>query len=335
MTEPMTSAPVGRAEVEALAEKAAVVDRSFIDRLELVGEDRQRFVGGLVSCDVKSLLPGGGIYGFFPDIHGKILADGLFLALADRLWVELPPGRGELIATHLGQYIIADRVEIRPLDGRVPISVVGPEAEAILAPHVRSETPLPAAAREHHAATVLGFEVELVRHSLAGLPAFTLWVGAGEAEGLLAGLGGQLGLPRAGREALEQLRIEAGIPAWGADFGPDHFPQETGREDGAVSYKKGCYLGQEVIARIHYRGKPNRAARRLLFDREEPPAPGARLLYEGQEVGTVGSATVSRTGAGAVGIAILHRRGWEPGLRLAVEGGGEAEVAELPGNPSD
>lgn len=313
-------------EYRALAEGAALVDRSGTDRLELTGADRQRFLGGLVTCEVKALTPGQGAYGFFPNAQGKILADAVILVLEDRIWLELPPGRGGEIARHLAKYVITDQVEIGPMEDPCLLTLAGPGAPDLLA----AFTPLPQQRWAHRPARVAGAPVELVRRPLAGLPAFTLWTSAGEVESLAQALLAAEGVRPAGFTALERLRVENGVPAFGADFGSDHFPQETGLEEEAVSYTKGCYLGQEVIARIHYRGRANRAARRLLFDGERPPAPGARLLHDGEEVGTVGSAVASPRLGRAVGIAVLHRKGNAPGTRLEVEGGGQAEVAELP-----
>lgn len=312
----------------ALAGRAALIDRSGKGRLALTGADRRRFLAGLVTCDVKSLEPRRSVYGFFPSAQGKILADVAVLALEDRLWLELPAGASEAIAAHLAKYIIADQVEVFSLeeDHRL-LTLAGPRSAAVLG----TLTPLPEEDWSHRAATLAGVEVRIDRRPLAGVPAFTLWVGAAGAaavaEALLA-TGDEV--RPAGAAALERLRVGNGVPVFGTDFGPDHFPQESGLEAAAVSYTKGCYLGQEVIARIHYRGRANRAARRLLFEGEAPPPAGARLLHDGEEVGTVGSAVASPAAGGAVGIAVLHRKANAPGTRLDVDSGGRAEVAELP-----
>ena len=322
-------ADYGRREEErrAIRQGVALVDRSFVGRLELLGADRHRFLNGLVTCDVKGLSPGRGAYGFFPGVQGKILADALVLALPDRLWLELPPGHGKAIADHLGKYLIADRVEVVPLADMLPLSLVGPGAEAVLAAHAE----LPAGRFDHLRAMVLGVEVCLVRGPVAGRPGFTLWASASVAGSLAQELLALPGVLPAGFDALERARVEAGWPAFGADFGPDHFPQESGLEELAVSYTKGCYLGQEVIARIHYRGKANRAARRLLFEGDEPPPRGSRLLANGEEVGVLGSAAAAPEGSSqALGIAVIHRKANEPGTRLEVEGDGSAQVEELP-----
>ncbi len=316
-------------EVEALRSRAGLFDRSWISRLELTGKDRQRFLHGLVTCDVKALAPGHGAYSFFTSQQGKVLADVVVHALEDRLWLELPAGKGEEISAHLEKFLIADRVEVLPLADMLPVTLLGPATEGALA----GLTPLPPDPRGNSRAMVLGIEVCLARSPLAGLPGLTLWVSASVATPLVEGLLALPGIVPAGREAVEQVRVEAGVPAFGQDFGSDHFPQETGLEAEAVSYTKGCYLGQEVIARIHYRGKANRDVRRLLFDRAEAPPAGARLLFEGQEVGAVGSAVAPLAGGGAVGMAVLHRKAYEPGTVLAVEGDGAAEVRLLPEPP--
>jgi folate-binding protein YgfZ len=128
-------------------------------------------------------------------------------------------------------------------------------------------------------------------------------------------------------EALEVLRAEAGIPRFGQDFGPENFPQETGIEE-AVSYTKGCYLGQEIVARIHYRGGVQNLLRGLVFEGTEPQ-PGAAILHDGREAGKATTVVHSPALERTVGLAILHRR-VQPGARVDVEGGGTAEVKELP-----
>ncbi len=132
----------------------------------------------------------------------------------------------------------------------------------------------------------------------------------------------------AGAAADELARIEAGELRFGVDFSAENFPQETGRE-GDVSYTKGCYLGQEVVARIHYRGGVQRQPRGLRFTPGSLPAAGVELLLEGRGVGRATSVAQSPQ-FGTIGLGLLHQRGNAPGTRLAVAGGGEAEVVELP-----
>ncbi|MFN7960475.1 MAG: hypothetical protein U0002_04325 [Thermoanaerobaculia bacterium] len=314
------------AEAAALAEAAGLVDLSYVDRIELSGKDCQRLLHGLVSCEVKALVPGQGAFGFFTGPQGKVLSPVRVLVLPDRLWLELAPGLGSAIAQHLAKYILTEDVAVQPLSDRLPIALLGPGAGKALA----GLGELPAAAWAHRAAKLAGSEVRLVRSELLGAPGWTIWLHPGEAGELWQHLRSLPGVAPVGWLALERARARAGIPAFGQDYGSDHFPQETGLEPLAVSYTKGCYLGQEVIARIHYRGKANRAACRLRFDSLEGPPAGARLLCGGEEVGSVGSTAPGRGSEPAVGIAVLHRKGNEPGTILEIEGGGSAEVAELP-----
>ena len=313
-------------EYRALREGCGLTDRSWTGRLEILGADRHRFLNAYVTCDVQTLEPGEGAYGFLTNPQGRILADVVVLAHEDRLWLQLPPGREEAMANHLRKYILADRVEVRGLPDMLPWSLVGPRtAEALGA----AGLPPPGDWR-HVRSMVHGTEVELQRTGRLGAEAYTLWVSASIARHLAAQLLENPAVTLAGFEAMEILRAEAGIPRCGQDFGPENFPQETGAEE-AVSFTKGCYLGQEVVARIHYRGGVQKALRGLDFDSGAAPRPGARLLFEGREVGTATTVVESLARGRPVGLAIVHRRGAEPGTRLDVEGGGQAEVRELAG----
>lgn len=314
------------AEHRALVAGCGVVDRAWAGRLEMTGDDRVRFLQGLVTCDVKATAPGGGTFGFITSRKGQVLADLRLLALDDRLWLELPAGRAEAIAEHLGSFKIVDRVEIGPLD-RVPLTVAGPNASAVVTA-VAEEEP-PAAEWEHRAASIGGQEVRIVRRGLVGVEAFDLWVRPDGAPGVWDALV-EAGAVPAGFEALETVRVEHGIPRWGAEIGAETLPQETGLEERAVSYSKGCYLGQEIVARIHYRGGVNRGLVALRFPAgAELPAAGAPLLADGRRAGVVGSALRSPT-LGPIGLAIVQLRAAEPGARVEIEGGGAAEVAEVP-----
>ncbi|HYL05420.1 MAG TPA: glycine cleavage T C-terminal barrel domain-containing protein [Thermoanaerobaculia bacterium] len=323
-------------EYAALRHGCGLVDRVAADRLEMLGADRQRFLNAYVTCEVKGLAAGQGAYGFFTSAQGRILADVMVLEHGDRLWLELPPGQADAITGHLRKYLIADRVEMRPLGDMVPLTLAGPGApEALAGPAgIAPGLPLPREPWSHARAMVSGIEVTLQRRERLGVPALTLWVSASLAaslkEELLAWSGGAGGgLRPVGPEALEVVRTEAGIPRYGQDFGPQNFPQETGL-DGAVSYTKGCYLGQEVVARIHYRGGVQKALCGLVFDGPAVPARGTALLYEGREAGTLGTAVHSPALDRPAGLAILHRRAAAPGSRLELADGGSGEVRALP-----
>ncbi len=296
-------------EYRALREGCGLIDRSDVARLELMGADRHRFLNGLVTCDVKPLLAGEGAYGYFTDRQGKILADAAVLALEDRLWLELPTPAGDSIRAQLEKYIIADRVEVKPLDDLALWTLAGPGSRELLAGLVSE--PLPETPWSHRKLMLAGSEVQLVRQARLGIDAFTVWCSASLGRPLAESLveaGAARGLRPAGRSALEMIRVEAGIAKFGQDFGAANFPQEVG-EDGAVSYSKGCYLGQEIVARIHYRGGVNHRLFRLAFEAPGVNA-GASLWLEDREVGTVTSA-ISSPSNGDIGMAMVHKRGWD------------------------
>ncbi len=317
----------GPDELTALHGAVGLIDLSFRGRLELIGADRLRFLNGLVSCEVKSLAAGSGTYGFFTTSQGKVMADFGLLAFEDRLWLDLPAGLEDEIAAHLAKYLIADRVEVKRLDGVVPLALVGPGLSELLPELLPELGGLPEGEWGHGKVEIGGVEVELSRHPRFGAPGAVAWVAA-ESAGRLTEVLTERGARAVGFEVLEILRVEAGLPRFGVDFGPENFPQETGQEEASVSYTKGCYLGQEVVARIHYRGGVQRSMRGLRFEGELPER-GAALSFEGREVGTVGG-TAKSPRFGGIGLAVIHKRGAAAGTRLTWPDGALAEVVDLP-----
>jgi aminomethyltransferase len=316
-------------EYQALRLSCGVADRSWSDTLELIGEDRVRFLNGMVTCDVAAPGAGEGTYGFFTDAKGKVLADVAVLVSDDRLLLELPPGSGEPIARHLQKYIITDRVEIRELDDQA-FAISGPTAGLCLDRLAAGEVP-----REdwrHGRRHLFGCDVDICSHPRLGAPGFVVRVARADSEALFSALAGhQEGSEFApvGHRAMEQVRVEGGFAIPGIDLDPRALPQETGWID-AVSYTKGCYLGQEIVARVHYRGQVNRHLRGLCFESTEPPEPGAAVGYEGETVGFVTSPVMSPELGQPIGLSMIHRKAFEPTTWVEVEGVGEAEVTELP-----
>ena len=223
-----------------------------------------------------------------PSPQGRILADVVVSAQPDSLWLEPPASQAEAIASHLRKYLIADRVEMQLASAGSRLTLAGPGAAALLAAKAPGAA-IPEAPWGHAGARVAGVEVTLQRTGRLGVPAFTVWVEEQEAaavwQELLAG-GGAMPV---GHEALEVVRTEAGIGRFGQDFGPQSFPQETGAENEAVSYTKGCYLGQEVVARIHYRGGVQKSL--------------CGLLLGGGDTAAAANAANAANAAGIAGIA--------------------------------
>ncbi len=307
-------------DIRLLTAEAALCEPVPASRLELMGPDRARFFGGMTTAAVEGLRPGAGRFGFITDRRGRILASAAALALEDRLWLEIPKGRGRRIIEHLGGYVVTDRVEILPLGDMASVRIAGPKSAEFLADLGASEALDLTEAWSHAQVELLHCQTRLVREGHGAAPAFSLWQSSAIAP-LMADDLVEAGLRRVGRDATEALRIERGHPLWGVDYDDANLPQETGIE-GAVDYEKGCYLGQEIVARLHYRGHPARRMCRLGFEPGRLPTAGAEIEFEGRTVGTVTSVSRSPREDAAIGLALLPRRAVEapPEARVRVEG---------------
>jgi folate-binding protein YgfZ len=305
-------------DVGLLTTGAALCEPPRASRLELMGPDRERFFGGMVTAAVEGLAPGQGAFGFITDVRGRILASAAVLTLEDRLWLEIPRGRGRTIIEHLEKYIVTDQVEVLPLGDMASVRVAGPKSAEVLA-----DLGATAALTEpwsHAQVEILDYQARLVREGHSPVPTFSLWQSSAIAP-LMAEDLAEAGIPQVGTEATEALRIEHGHPLWGVDYDDSNLPQETGIED-AVDYEKGCYLGQEIVARIHYRGQPARRMCRLVFEPGHTPATGAEIEFDGRPAGTVTSVSALPRDDAAIALALLPRRAVEslPDARVQVEG---------------
>ncbi len=328
---PLVSHPSGYHELRGASALVAL----DADWLRLTGPDRGRFANGLVSCDLKSLSAGSGTYGFFTTPRGRVLADAAFLETGEDLWVELAHGLGPAIAEHMLKYVVADRVEIEEPEGWNALRVAGPSAGRHLVDALGVGDLV---AGWHGGAVDVGGERILIRGDLRlGVPTIVL-AGPHAAVAAAAETLTALGLLPASEAAVSAVRIEDGIPWFTTEFAPTSgpggdddegfFPQETGLEDLAVSYEKGCYLGQEVVARIHFRGKVNRVLRGLLFEPGSRPEPGAQASLAGEVVGVTGGVAASPRFERPIGLSIVHRKA-EPGAQLATAHG-PCRLVELP-----
>ncbi len=304
---------------QLLTTEAALCEPPRASRLELMGPDRERFFGGMVTAAVEVLEPGRGAFGFITDVRGRILASAAVLAFEDRLWLEIPKGRGRTIIEHLEKYIVTDQVEILPLGDMASVRVAGPKSADVLADLGATAARDLTAPWSHAQVEILDYQARLVREGHGPVPAFSLWQSSAIAP-LMAEDLAEAGIPQAGTEATEALRIEHGHPLWGVDYNDSNLPQETGIEN-AVDYEKGCYLGQEIVARIHYRGQPARKMCRLVLAAGHTPATGAEIEFDGRSAGTLTSVSPSPRGDAAIGLALLPRRAVEalPGAQVQVE----------------
>ena len=310
------------AEDRILREDCGLLDRSERGKLALSGPDAVEFLNGQVTNELATLAAGEGRYAAFLTHKGKMLGDLRVLAVDGsdgELELLLDTERSALqgLFDMIRRFKVGYRVELdkRTLE-RGLISLIGPRAAAIAGAE-------PGAAE--HDNTLIGIdgtEALAIRIDLG----LDLLCRAEDTEKLAAALR-ERGAADVGEAAAECLRVESGRPRYGLDLDDSVIPQEAGLNERAVSFTKGCYVGQETVARLFYKGKPNRHLRGLRLS--APAAGGEPLLLGDREVGRIGSIADSPR-LGPIALALVRREA-EPGAKLAVGGGDTvAEVVELP-----
>ncbi len=321
------------AEYEQLRTDAGLADRSGRLRMTFIGTQAAATLNGLCTSDVLALQPGHGQYAAALTPKGKVLADvRIFQRAADSFLVDVPAAAAEGFAAMVRKYVNPRLARYSNVSASVScVGVAGPHARQVLA-HALGCSPATIdllAPFAHCEVPFHGESVTVARADDYGVDGFDCFVGVAIVpalhEALLAS-----GAASASAAALDVLRIEAGRPAWGVDMTDDTLLHEA-RLDllDAVSYTKGCYTGQEVVARVHFRGHVNRVLRGLLL---ASPLDGEARVYAGDaDVGDVRSRAVSPR-LGAIALAML-RRAVEPGTAVTVRsasGDAPATVVELP-----
>ncbi len=264
----------------AVRELAGLRDRSDVGKTEVEGRDRASFLQGMLSNDVKALAPGQGCAAAFLDAHGKVMALLRVYALADRLLLELPPRLTEKTLHLLDKYLISEKVSFAPMDEAYAVlSLQGPGARALL--EGLAGGLMPAEPHAHAEMVLGGIKARVIQRSEFGPgPGFFLWVAPDDSPGLTRALL-EAGAVPVNDEAAEVLRVEGGEPVFGVDVDETVLLPELRRED-LISYTKGCYIGQELVARVKYRGHVNRALAGLRLEGETVPGPGTPVMADGK-----------------------------------------------------
>ena len=311
------------AEYHALHDTTGVLDFSFRSRICLTGADRVRFLHGQVTNDVKKLGVGTGCYSALTAAKGKMQSDLNIFCLQDELLLDFEPGLTTTVTQRLEKYIVADDVqvvEVAPHYGL--LSVQGAKAEAVVvALGLFTEVPTVPLNSTKISSAALG-EIYLMRHARLGASGFDLYVptaALGAVADQLIAAAKSMGGCACGWSAFENARIEAGVPRFGADMDATHLASECDIEARAISYTKGCYIGQEVLNRIHSVGHVNRELRQLSFASElrTPPACGEKLFQGDKEVGQITSAAFSPRQNCVVALGYVRREANAAGTKLA------------------
>jgi tRNA-modifying protein YgfZ len=305
------------AQYRQLREECGLLDRSERGKLIFSGGEAAEYLQGQLTNDVEALQPGEGQYAALLDRKGHMQADMRVLRTStEEIWIDTEPEALAAARRHLEMYKIGRDVAIADLTGeRAILSLIGPRSVEIASTAV-----LP----ENACASINISGADCVAVGTAD--GIDLIVKAADAfavrEALLA-----TGAAAVDAEAAEVIRIEAGRPRFGVEMSAETMPAEAGIVERAVSFTKGCYIGQEPVARLHYKGRPNRHLRGLQLS--APAAPGESLRLGEKEVGRIGSACVSPA-RGPIALAIVRREA-EPGAELVVgEDGVTARVVDLP-----
>jgi folate-binding protein YgfZ len=314
---------IATSEYELLTESVGLRDRSERAKFVVRGGEAVDFLQGQVSNDVEALTPGTGCYATILNHKGKLRTDLRILrgngvgarpaepgasAQGDFLWLDTEAIGHAVLRHMLATYSLGRDVQWEDLtEDHAILSLIGPGADE-LAPE--------APPRDEHSFTDSGAGL-WVRTDLG----LDVLCGTGRAEELRA----ELGVEEVSEEAAECLRIESGRPRLGIDMDAETMPQEAGINDRAVDFEKGCYVGQETVARLHWKGKPNRHLRGLRLS--EPVERRTDILLGDKVVGRVSSVCVSPR-FGPIALALVRREA-SPGDTVRV-GAAEAEVAELP-----
>ena len=311
------------AEYDAVRSGAGWLDLADRAILSITGPDSTEWLQGMLSNDVEALGAGDGAPAAVLNIQGKILADVRLFRTDDAFLLDLSEPLVPGVLEHLGRYLIADEVEISDLSGALAIlSIQGPRAEPALSALLDAGS-LPAKNLSHGDLAIAGDRVRVVRATHTGEPGFDLLMSRRRLPVRAADPGAR-NIPWVGLQARETLRIEAGIPRYGVDMNAETLLLETGLDD-AVSFTKGCYLGQETVERIHSRGHVNRRLVGLKAEGDVVPAASDPVLDDDRNIGRVTSAVASPRARCPIALGYVHRDYTEPGSAVTI-GHGDVKI---------
>ena len=313
-----TAMPELDGQYRVLREEVGVLDRSQRAKLLVGGPDAAEYLQGQLSNDLEGLAADRGCYAALLDRKGHVQADMRVLRLSSgEFWLDLEPEPAPKVLRHLRTYSIGREVSIEDVSERWSITtLIGPRAATTsgfdgLSPEHAQRF------REWDGVEVLGVATDL------GIDLLT----RAEQLGALRKLLKTAGAVEVSEAAAEIRRVESGRPRFGVEMTEATMPAEAGIVERAVDFDKGCYIGREPVARLHYRGRPNRQLRGLRLS--APAQRGAALFAGEREVGSVGTVCISPA-LGPIALAVVRREA-QPGDTLRVDdGAASAEVVELP-----
>jgi folate-binding protein YgfZ len=319
----MISAP-SLASYDAARHRIGLAERQDYGRIVVSGKDRASYLQGLLTNDIVALKPGEGCYAAYLTPQGRMIADLWVYELGDVILLTLPRERKDIVLARLDQVIFAEDVQLGDVsDSFGALVALGPLAGDAVASVLDLDPARLAYLPEHGnlRATLAGRPVVVLQTSSLGQPGFDVLIEVAALDALRDALH-RAGAVDLDEDTIERIRVEFGVPRFHRDMDEDTIPLEAGIESRAISFTKGCYVGQEVIIRVLHRGH-GRVARKLVglvMDDGPVPARGAVVSTGGREVGAVTSATWSPSKERPVAMAYLQRDFIEPGTHVRVDG---------------
>ena len=316
-----------RSEFAALRSGCGVYDLGWRAKILLAGSDRVRWLNGMVTNNVRDLGVGRGVYAFLLNPQGHILGDLYAYNRGEHLLVDADQSQAKKLLEVFDHYIIMDDVEVTNISEKLTaIGVAGPKSRETLKA-VRMEVP---ELNPSQLSDITWDQVGLtvVRGDNPAIESYELWLAPANRDQLWDALG-KAGTIPVGSEALELLRIAAGIPRYGQDIRERDLPQET-EQTRALHFSKGCYVGQEIVERIRSRGAVHRKFAGFTIQGSSP-TPGTKIQAGGKEVGEITSAASLPGSHGdfAVALGYIRREAGATGKQVEISGG-PAIVSELP-----
>lgn len=308
--------------------QAGVIDACDRTKIELTGADRASFLHNFCTNDIRRLPVHTGCEAFITTVQGKILAHVFVFAAPDSLVVETVPGQAEQIIAHLDRYLIREQVAFHDrTEEWGELLLCGPAARSVLEACGAKE--LPEQDLGHTRVDLAGHEAWLRRaDALTSVGGYLIAAPRERIDEIARALIAAGAAP-CGRDTAEILRVEAGFPRYGVDITDKNLPQEVARDSRTISFVKGCYLGQETVARIDALGHVNRTLCGLRFSAIELPPAGAELTKDGHVVAQVTSAAFSPRLGCAIALAYVRRGSNTAGMELESPVG-SATVVDLP-----
>jgi folate-binding protein YgfZ len=319
---------------DAARRRSAFVDRSDRGRIVVSGGDRRSYLQGLLTNDIAALGQGQGCYAAYLTAQGRMIADLHVYELGDLVLLTMAGDVKDAVLAKLDQFIFGEDVQLNDVtDAFAQIAVIGPAAPAGLGRVLTGVTAADLEALPEHGnvrAQFAGSPAIVVRVSDTGERGFDVFVERPRAGDLRAALSA-LDIAALDAATADAIRIESGVALFHRDMDEETIPLEAGIESRAISFTKGCYVGQEVVIRVLHRGH-GRVARRLVgiaFDAAQPPEAGAPIHAGGREIGHITSSAASPALQRAIALGYVHRDFVEAGTKVAV-GSIEGTVTALP-----